>query len=194
MGHDRQKFTRHAQAQSGGRDEEVATASFEQRLHQAVASLTGDARQIRAFQASPAAFLRRHQIDVRRPEGAGALDALAQLASRRLGVQGRPADPSREANTIDAVMVAPSTIHGDGLFTGDVLSAGSPICDVMVGEQVSHAASKINMSKDSNTGISMQGDHMIVTALKDIGPGEELVGEYPLVDRPSDIPPPRSGG
>jgi hypothetical protein len=177
-----------ARAAGGGSDEEPAPRSFGHCLRGAFAAIAGDARQLRAFRAAPATFLSRHHIDVSDPVGASALQALAQLA----GV-GRPADPSGEAKASDGLVIAPSPIHGEGVYAESDLGAGTAVCDVMVGPQVSHTASKINKSGTPNVEMVLTDGGLQTKTTRVIDPGEELVGDYPLLSQvPSGTPPPRS--
>lgn len=196
MSRDHAKQTRHASRDRGDREVgDERTPSFGASLQRAVSALTGDSRQVRAFQADPARFLTRHHIDVRQPAGAGALAALSQLTEAPAA--SRAADPSGEAHAADSVVVAPSAIEGEGLFAGGGMPAGSTVCDVGVGDQVSHPASKVNQSNAPNTEMVVSGGQMVVTTVRTIKPGEELVANYPLLDPATKanvkVPPPRSG-
>ncbi|MBX3156927.1 MAG: SET domain-containing protein-lysine N-methyltransferase [Deltaproteobacteria bacterium] len=181
---------RSARSAHGGVDSGEQRASFGDRLQRAVHAIAGDRRQLRSFQASPAAFLRRHHIDARDPQGAQALAALESLLAA-----GSHADPSGEAHAHDAVVVSSSSIHGDGLFAHEGLGGGTVVCDVGVGQQVSYTASKVNQSSSPNTEMVSNGGNVILRTVRDVQPGEELVATYPLVDPSvkSQIPPPRSG-
>jgi hypothetical protein len=178
-----------ARSRLSAADADARPASFAQNLHRACQFITGDARQRSAFQAAPVEYLRRHSISVDHPEGARALAALLAVGSA--GV--RHADPSGEANAADSVVVAPSPIHGEGLFTQDSLPAGTPVCDVYVGDQISHPTSKINKSATPNAQWMVEGSSITMQTMKPIEPGEEVTADYPILSKPSHIPPPRSG-
>ncbi len=199
MGHERERYRGRAAEERQDQDgsEQVATPSFAGSLQRVVQALTGDTKHVREFRAGPAAFLRRHAIDVRQPQGASAMAALSELTAERAGAA-RPADPSGESRATDAVVVAPSNIHGDGVFAEAGLQPGEPVCDVAVGAQVSYTASKVNQSTSPNTEMVNQGGHLVVTTMRTVQPGEELVADYPLLDDAGKaavkdtLPPPRS--
>jgi len=193
MGDDRRKNVSHrVPGDASEAVEQDKRPSFGASLQRAVSSITGDSRQRLAFQASPQAFLARHSIDVRGVEGRGALDALTQLVQTR---GAREADPSGEAHA-SGVVIAPSDIHGEGVFASAGMDAGQTVCDVGVGDQVSHTASYVNQSSASPNATMVDGPNgLVVSTLRPVQPGEELVANYPLVDGnvKATIPKPRSG-
>ena len=88
------------------------------------------------------------------------------------------------------VQTAESPIHGTGVFTNEVIPAGSPIGVTHIRKTFEQNGNTYkapfpakvlggyNHSENPNVTEVDNGDHIVMVALRDIQPGEELVSNY----------------
>lgn len=166
MGGDRDhRRARERGGQADGDGRATPSLTQAQRLQRALAALTGDRRNVAAFRAAPAAFAARHGLT---PGMAGLLEHAC------------PACPAPAPEAAPGLVIAASTIHGDGVFTAETIPAGTTLCDVVAGNQVATTASRINQSGSPNTEMVQTGGQIKVVTTSTIGPGDEVVADYPL--------------
>lgn len=99
------------------------------------------------------------------------------MGSERLGL-GKDAGLV-EGRAADGVAVGSSPIHGDGAFTRQQVKAGDVICRMVLGDEVTYTARKVNSSIDPNLEPRVRSGDLVLTAQRDIPPGGELLGNYP---------------
>lgn len=148
----------------------AAPATRRLQLAQARNAVTSPAHRAQ-FEADPVAFVQRF--------GLGHFARGGDEARALVGLDARSADPSGESAAHSALVLSPSPIHGDGVFAGAPISAGTVVSRLVVGEDVSYTASKVNQSENVNVAPTGPATSQVLTATQDLGPGEEVLADYP---------------
>lgn len=167
------------------RDGELAHATDERKVGQAAPMRGGRALEqarhalgnpeLRAqFDVDPVSFLERF--------GVHGMAADAAAARALLGVAGsaQHADPTGQSAAHDHLVVARSPIHGQGVFARAPISAGTVVSRLVVGEDVSYTASKVNHASNANVVPQQTGAGVVLATTREIPAGSEVVGNYPF--------------
>lgn len=79
--------------------------------------------------------------------------------------------------------IAPSLIHGNGLFTKAPIKKGDQlfiVADIYVKNSTTPYGKMVNHSKNGNTLMERAGEKYILVAIRDIEAGEEICSDYLL--------------
>jgi len=164
MSHDRDE-RRWQKGQPGhtGREPDSGTARSRLQLQanfRAQQTIAGNSELGEQFQADPQGYLQRFGVHPAAPT---------------------PATPSgtMEGHVHD-VHIKESALHGQGVFASQPVKAGDTICKVLNGsrDDVSPVASKVNESGQPNALPVVEGDHMVLRAVRDVPPGQEVLSKY----------------
>ena len=91
-----------------------------------------------------------------------------------------PTRAAPERAPAPGITVGPSSVHGEGAFADGPIGVGDVICRMILGNDVTFAASKVNCSPSNpNVRPVAVGSELVLRASRPIGPGEELLGNYP---------------